>query len=90
MFDSKKILKKANDIDCTFQTFDVIKMVIFFYYLIFLYLNLNKTLFNSKYNLIVLSIMLFIFYYVIFIKDSVLISPELCWDYILIVSKSYF
>ena len=88
MFDSKKILKKANDIDRTFQTFDVIKMVIFFYYLIFLYLNLNKTLFNSKYNLIVLSIMLFIFYYVIFIKDSVLISPELCWDYILIVSKS--
>ena len=75
MFDSKKILKKANDIDRTFQTFDVIKMVIFFYYLIFLYLNLNKTLFNSKYNLIVLSIMLFIFYYVIFIKDSVLISP---------------
>ena len=78
MFDSKKILKKANDIDRTFQTFDVIKMVIFFYYLIFLYLNLNKTLFNSKYNLIVLNIMLFIFYYVIFIRYSVLISPELC------------
>ena len=88
MFDSKKILKKANDIDRTFQTFDVIKMVIFFYYLIFLYLNLNKTLFNSKYNLIVLNIMLFIFYYVIFIRYSVLISPELCLDYILIVSKS--